>query len=71
MYMSRHQNAGLDHGIERANKSFKNVSYFKYLRTTVTIKFLFQCELRIDWILVTLAIIRSSNFCPIICCLKT
>jgi hypothetical protein len=36
--MSPHQNAGRSHDILIANKSFENVTEFKYLGTTVTNK---------------------------------
>jgi hypothetical protein len=34
--LSHHWNAGQNHDIETANRSFKNVSQFKYLRATIT-----------------------------------
>jgi hypothetical protein len=37
--LSCHRNAGQDHDIKIANKSFENVAQFKYLGTTVTIRF--------------------------------
>jgi hypothetical protein len=36
MLLSRHQNEGRNRDIKTANRSFKNVSQFKYLGTTVT-----------------------------------
>jgi hypothetical protein len=36
MLLSRHQNVGQNRDIEIANRSFENVSQFKYLGTTVT-----------------------------------
>jgi hypothetical protein len=36
MLLSRHQNAGKNHDINVANRSFENVAHFKYFGTTVT-----------------------------------
>jgi hypothetical protein len=36
MLLSRHQNVGQNRDIKIANRSFENVSQFKYLATTVT-----------------------------------
>jgi hypothetical protein len=36
MLMSRHQNAGQNHNIQTANRSFENVAKFRYLGTIVT-----------------------------------
>jgi hypothetical protein len=36
MLLSRHQNAGQNRGTKIANRSFENMSQFKYLGTTVT-----------------------------------
>jgi hypothetical protein len=36
--LSHHQNAGQNHNINIANRSFKNVAQFRYLGTTVTIQ---------------------------------
>jgi hypothetical protein len=35
MLMARHQNAGQNHNIKIANRSFKNVAQFRYLGATV------------------------------------
>jgi hypothetical protein len=36
MLISRHQNAGQNHNIKTANRSFENVAQLKYMGTTVT-----------------------------------
>jgi hypothetical protein len=46
MLLSRHQNAGQDHDIKRANRSFENVSQFIYLGTTVKNQNLIQKEIK-------------------------
>jgi hypothetical protein len=46
MLLSRHQNAGQNRDIEIANRSFENVSQFKYLGTTVTNQNLIQEEIK-------------------------
>jgi hypothetical protein len=45
--LSRHQNVGQNREIKIANRSFENVSQFKYLWTTVTNQNLIQEE--INW----------------------
>jgi hypothetical protein len=44
--LSRHQNVGQYPDIKIANRSFKNVSQFKYLETTVTNQNLIQEEIK-------------------------
>jgi hypothetical protein len=46
MLLSRHQNAGQDRDIKIANRSFENVSQFKYLGTTVTNQDLIQEKIK-------------------------
>jgi hypothetical protein len=46
MLLSRHQNVGRNRDIKIANRSFGNVSQFKYLGTTVTNQNLFQEEIK-------------------------
>jgi hypothetical protein len=46
MLLSRHQNAGQNQEIKIANRSFENVSQFKYLGTTVTNQNLIQEEIK-------------------------
>jgi hypothetical protein len=40
MLLSRHQNAGQNHDIKTSNRSFENVTQFKYVETTVTKQYL-------------------------------
>jgi hypothetical protein len=44
--MSRHHNAGQNHNIKTANRSFKNGTQFKYFGTTVTNQNLIQEEIK-------------------------
>jgi hypothetical protein len=46
MLLSRHQKVGQNWDIKIANRSFENVSQFKYLRTTVTNKNFIQEEIK-------------------------
>jgi hypothetical protein len=46
MLLSHHQNAGQNLDIKITNKSFENMSQFKYLETTVTIQNLNQEEIK-------------------------
>jgi hypothetical protein len=46
MLLSRHQNVGQNREVKIANRSFENVSQFKYLGTTVTNQNLFQEEIK-------------------------
>jgi hypothetical protein len=46
MLLSRHQNGSQDQDIRIANRSFENVSQFKYLGTTVTNQNLVQDEIK-------------------------
>jgi hypothetical protein len=45
MLLSRHQNVGRNQDIKIANRSFANVSQFKYLGTTVTNQHFIQEEI--------------------------
>jgi hypothetical protein len=55
MLVSRDQNAGQNREIKRVNRSFENVSQFKYLGTTVTNQNLIQEEIKRRW--------NSGNAC--------
>jgi hypothetical protein len=46
--MSHHQNAGQNHNINTANRSFENIAKFKYLGMTVTSKISFMTKFRAD-----------------------
>jgi hypothetical protein len=46
MLLSHHQNVGQNRDIKVANRSFENVSQFKYLGTTVTNQDLIQEEIK-------------------------
>jgi hypothetical protein len=46
MSLSRHQNIGQNWDIKIANRSFGNVSQFRYLGTTVTNQNLIQKEIK-------------------------
>jgi hypothetical protein len=46
MLLSRHQNVGQNRYIKIANRSFENMSQFKYLGTTVTNQNLIQEEIK-------------------------
>jgi hypothetical protein len=46
MLLSRHQNAGEFRNIKIANRSFKNVSQFRYFRTAVTNRNSIQEEIK-------------------------
>jgi hypothetical protein len=46
MLLSRHQNVGQNQDIKIANRSFENVSQFKYLGTTLTNQNLIQEEIK-------------------------
>jgi hypothetical protein len=55
MLLSRHQNVGQNRDLKIANKSFENVSQFKYLGTTVTNQNLIQEEIKMR--------LNSGNSC--------
>jgi hypothetical protein len=51
MLLSRHQNAGKNHQIKIANRSFEIVAQFRYMETTITNQNLIQEEIkrRLNW----------------------
>jgi hypothetical protein len=61
MLRSRHQSVGQNREIKIANRSFENMSQFKYLGTTVTNQNLIQEEI----------IIRFRAFCLLVCRQRT
>jgi hypothetical protein len=71
MLLSRHQNVGQNRNIKIANRSFENVSQFKYFGTTIKNQNLIQEEIKRNLILVMLVTIRSRTFCLLVCCQKT
>jgi hypothetical protein len=71
MLLSRHQNVGQNRNIKIANRSFENVSQFKYLGTTVTNQNLIQEEIKRRMNSSMLSIIRFRVFCLLVCSQKT
>jgi hypothetical protein len=55
MLLFHHQNAGQNHDVKTANKSFENVAQFKYLGTTVINQNLIRKEMKKR--------LNSSNAC--------
>jgi hypothetical protein len=70
MLVSRDQNAGQNREIKKGNRSFENVSQFKYLGTTAAYQNLIQEEIKRRLNSVMHATIRSKTFCPLACCQK-
>jgi hypothetical protein len=71
MALSRHQNAGQNHGMKKGNRCFENMAQFKYLGKTITNEILIQEEIERRLNSGMLATIQCRTFCPIVCCLKT
>jgi hypothetical protein len=68
--LSYRENAGQIRDIKIANRSFENVSEFKYLGTTVTNQNLIQEEIKRRLSSVMSATIQSRAFCLPVCCQK-
>jgi hypothetical protein len=71
MLLSRRQNIAQNHDIKIADRCFENVAQFKYLGTTITKGNLIEEEINRRLNRVLLAVIHSSTFCFLVCCLKT
>jgi hypothetical protein len=69
MLLSRHQNVGQKRDIKTANRSFGNVSLFKYLRTTLTKKCI-SVEIKRRSKSGNACYIRSRIFNLLVYCLK-
>jgi hypothetical protein len=75
LLLSRRQNAAQNHDIKRANRSFENVTHFRYLGKAVT-----NQNINLNyWVMhpvarvssrVMLATTRSRAFCLLVCCSK-
>jgi hypothetical protein len=46
MLLSRHENAGQNYNIKKANNSFENVAHFRYLETTIANQNLIHEEIK-------------------------
>jgi hypothetical protein len=66
----QNQNAGQTPEIKIGNRSFENVSQFKYLGTKVTNQNLIQEEIKRRLNYGKHATIRCRTFCPLACCQK-
>jgi hypothetical protein len=69
--LSRYQNAGKNHDIKIANRSFENMAQIKHLGTTVTNQNLINKEIKRRQIQIMLTTIQPKTFCFLVCCLKT
>jgi hypothetical protein len=70
MLVSRDQNAGQNREIKIGNRSFENVSQFKYLGMSVTNQNLIQEEIKRRFNSANACYHRSRSFCPLTCCQK-
>jgi hypothetical protein len=68
--LSCHQNAGQDHDIKIADRSYENVAQFKYLGMTVTKQNLIQEEVKRRLNLGNACYHSVQNICFLVCCLK-
>jgi ribosomal protein S2 len=71
MLLSRHQNAGQNHDIKIANRSFEYVVQFRYLGTIVTNRNLIQEESKSKLELINASYHSDKKFRLLVCCLKT
>jgi hypothetical protein len=71
MLLSRQQNVGQYRDTKIANRSFENVSQFKYLETTVINQNFIEKEIKRRLNSGNLATIQSRTFCLLGCCRKT
>jgi hypothetical protein len=68
--VSRDQNADQNRDIKIGNRSFENVSQFKYLGTTVTNQNLIHEEIKTRMNSDNASYHSVQNFCPLPCCQK-
>jgi hypothetical protein len=71
IFLSHHQNAGENHNIKTANRSFENEAQFKYLGTTVKNQNLVQEEIKRKSHSVNSCYHSVQNFNLLACRLKT
>jgi hypothetical protein len=70
-YILRHQNPGQNHDIKTANRSFQNVSQFRYLGITATNEKFIQEDILRRLISGNACYHSVQSFCLLVCCLKT
>jgi hypothetical protein len=66
MLLSYHKNAVQNYDVKIANRSFENMSQFKYLGRIVTD----QEEIKRRLNCCNIATVQSGTFCLVVCCLK-